>query len=124
MPKHFSCLFMSSSMLSVFHFTAGRISFYDQYGVIRDVIQNHLTEVMTLLTMSVPKNLTDCKEINRNKLKVFSALHQLDMPSAVLGQYQTYNSEVQLELNKTKDHFSLSPTYAGRLADQLPKCCV
>ncbi|XP_031423847.1 GDH/6PGL endoplasmic bifunctional protein isoform X2 [Clupea harengus] len=91
----------------------GRISFYDQYGVIRDVIQNHLTEVMTLLTMSVPKNLTDCKEINRNKLKVFSALHQLDMPSAVLGQYQTYNSEVQLELNKTKDHFSLSPTYAG-----------
>ncbi|KAG5274387.1 hypothetical protein AALO_G00135580 [Alosa alosa] len=91
----------------------GRISFYDQYGVIRDVIQNHLTEVMTLLTMRVPKNLTDCKEIDQNKLKIFSAFHPLDKGSAVIGQYQSYNSEVQLELNKTKDHLSLTPTFTG-----------
>lgn len=83
------------------------------------MIQNHLTEVMTLLTMSIPKNLTDCKEIDQNKLKVFSSLLPLEKDCAVVGQYQAYNSEVQLELNKTKDHFSFTPTFAGRLNDEL-----
>ncbi|XP_063070830.1 GDH/6PGL endoplasmic bifunctional protein [Engraulis encrasicolus] len=91
----------------------GRISFYDQYGVIRDVIQNHLTEVLTLLTMSVPRNLTDCYEVDRNKQRVFASLHRLEKGSAVIGQYQAYNTEVQSELNKTKDHFSFTPTFAG-----------
>ncbi|XP_067102718.1 GDH/6PGL endoplasmic bifunctional protein [Osmerus mordax] len=91
----------------------GRISFYDQYGVIRDVIQNHLTEVMTLLTLSLPANLSNCDDILQNKLKIFSVLKPLDKRQAVIGQYQTYNAEVQQELNKTKDHVSLTPTFAG-----------
>ncbi|KAK6321714.1 hypothetical protein J4Q44_G00086900 [Coregonus suidteri] len=91
----------------------GRIPFYDQYGVIRDVIQNHLTEVMTLLTMGLPANLSDVKEVLRNKLKIFSALQHLDRNCATIGQYQTYNLEVQEELNKTKEYYSLTPTFAG-----------
>uniref|UniRef100_A0A8C7IJG4 Hexose-6-phosphate dehydrogenase/glucose 1-dehydrogenase n=2 Tax=Oncorhynchus TaxID=8016 RepID=A0A8C7IJG4_ONCKI len=91
----------------------GRIPFYDQYGVIRDVIQNHLTEVMTLLTMGLPANLSDVKEVLRNKLKIFSALQHLDRNCATIGQYQNYNLEVQEELNKTKEYYSLTPTFAG-----------
>lgn len=91
----------------------GRIPFYDQYGVIRDVIQNHLTEVMTLLTMRLPDNLSDVKEVLRNKLKIFSALQHLDRNCATIGQYQNYNLEVQEELNKTKEYYSLTPTFAG-----------
>ncbi|CDQ78432.1 unnamed protein product [Oncorhynchus mykiss] len=91
----------------------GRISFYEQYGVIRDVIQNHLTEVMTLLTMELPSNLSNTKEVLKNKLKIFSALQRLDRNCAAIGQYQAYNAEVQEELSKTREHFSLTPTFAG-----------
>ncbi|XP_021425606.2 GDH/6PGL endoplasmic bifunctional protein [Oncorhynchus mykiss] len=91
----------------------GRISFYEQYGVIRDVIQNHLTEVMTLLTMELPSNLSNTNEVLKNKLKIFSALQRLDRNCAAIGQYQAYNAEVQEELSKTREHFSLTPTFAG-----------
>lgn len=91
----------------------GRIAFYDQYGVIRDVIQNHLTEVMALLTMRLPKHLSSNEEVLQNKLQIFSSLLPLGKNQAVIGQYQAYKSEVQQELNKTKDHISLTPTFAG-----------
>lgn len=91
----------------------GRIQFYDQYGVIRDMLQNHLTEIMTLLMMNIPANLSNSEEILHNKLKVFSGLEYPDRNSVVIGQYQDYNAQVQMELNKTKDYFSLTPTFAG-----------
>lgn len=91
----------------------GRIPFYDQYGVVRDVLQNHLTEVMTLLTMSLPMNLSSNEEVLRNKLQVFRSLLPVGKNQAVVGQYQEYKTEVQQELNKTKDHISITPTFAG-----------
>lgn len=94
----------------------GRIPFYDQYGVIRDVLQNHLTEVMALLTMRLPRNLSSSEEVLQNKLQIFSSLLPLGKNQAVIGQYQAYRSEVQQELNKTKDHVSLTPTFAAVLA--------
>ncbi|XP_044203655.1 GDH/6PGL endoplasmic bifunctional protein [Thunnus albacares] len=94
----------------------GRIPFYDQYGVIRDVIQNHLTEVMTLLTMTLPLNLSSSEEVTQNKLQIFSSLLPLGKNQAVIGQYQAYKTEVQQELNKTKDHVSVTPTFAAVLA--------
>lgn len=92
----------------------GRIPFYDQYGVIRDVLQNHLTEVMTLLTMRLPTNLSNSEEVLQNKLHIFRSLLPLGKKQAVLGQYQAYKSEVQRELNGTEDHVNLTPTYAGK----------
>ncbi|TRY69796.1 hypothetical protein DNTS_000586 [Danionella cerebrum] len=91
----------------------GRIQFYDQYGVIRDVLQNHLTEVMTLMLMKVPSNLSKSLEILQNKLNFLASLQHIDSSNAVVGQYQAYNVEVQEELNKTKNFFSLTPTFAG-----------
>lgn len=63
--------------------------------------------------MNIPANLSNSEEILQNKLKVFSGLEYLDRRNVVIGQYQGYNAEVQMELNKTKDYFSLTPTYAG-----------
>lgn len=91
----------------------GRIAFYDQYGVIRDVLQNHLTEVMTLLSMKLPKNLSNSEEVLNNKLQIFRSLLPVGKKQAVVGQYQAYKTEVQQELNKTKDHVSITPTFAG-----------
>lgn len=91
----------------------GRIAFYDEYGVIRDVLQNHLTKVLTLLTSRVPKNLSNSEEVLRNKLHIFKSLLPLGKNQAVVAQYQSYKAEVQQELNKTKDHITLTPTFAG-----------
>ncbi|XP_029288288.1 GDH/6PGL endoplasmic bifunctional protein [Cottoperca gobio] len=94
----------------------GRIPFYDQYGVIRDVLQNHLTEVMTLLTMRLPMNRSSSEEVLQNKLQIFSSLLPIGKNQAVVGQYQAYKTSVQQEMNKTKDHVSLTPTFAAVLA--------
>lgn len=94
----------------------GRIPFYDQYGVVRDILQNHLTEVMTLLTTKLPVNLSSSEEILRNKLQIFRSLLPIGKNQAVVGQYQAYKAEVQQELNKTKDHVTLTPTFAAVLA--------
>ncbi|XP_070697801.1 GDH/6PGL endoplasmic bifunctional protein [Pempheris klunzingeri] len=94
----------------------GRIPFYDQYGVVRDVLQNHLTEVMTLLTMKVPMNLSSGEEVLHNKLQIFRSMLPIGKNQAVMGQYQAYKAEVQQELNKTKDYISLTPTFAAILA--------
>ncbi|TDH13902.1 hypothetical protein EPR50_G00038190 [Perca flavescens] len=94
----------------------GRIPFYDQYGVIRDVLQNHMTEVMTLLTMRLPMNLSSSEEVLQNKLQIFSSMLPLGKSQAVVGQYQAYKTAVQQELNKTKDHVCLTPTFAAVLA--------
>uniref|UniRef100_UPI0037E979D0 GDH/6PGL endoplasmic bifunctional protein n=1 Tax=Semicossyphus pulcher TaxID=241346 RepID=UPI0037E979D0 len=94
----------------------GRIPFYDQYGVIRDVLQNHLTEVMTLLTMRLPMNLSSSEEVLQNKLQIFSSLLPVGKNQAVIGQYQEYKMQVQQELNMTKDHISITPTFAAVLA--------
>ncbi|KAK5616029.1 hypothetical protein CRENBAI_018484 [Crenichthys baileyi] len=94
----------------------GRIAFYDEYGVIRDVLQNHLTEVMALLTMKLPANVSNSGEVLRNKLEVLSSMLPLGKNQAVIGQYQNYKTEVQQELNKTKEHVSLTPTFAAVLA--------
>ncbi|XP_028303669.1 GDH/6PGL endoplasmic bifunctional protein [Gouania willdenowi] len=95
----------------------GRIHFYDQYGVVRDVLQNHLTEVMMLLTMKLPKNISNAEEVNQNKLQILSSLLPLGKNQAVVGQYQSYKTEVQQELNQTTDQsVSLTPTFAAVVA--------
>ncbi|XP_048471019.1 GDH/6PGL endoplasmic bifunctional protein [Rhincodon typus] len=91
----------------------GRTSFYEQYGVICDVVQNHLTEILTFVAMETPANISDSEEIHRNKMKVYASLERLEKRSAVTGQYQAYNSEVRQELQKPADYISTVPTFAG-----------
>uniref|UniRef100_A0A8C4TR82 GDH/6PGL endoplasmic bifunctional protein n=1 Tax=Falco tinnunculus TaxID=100819 RepID=A0A8C4TR82_FALTI len=93
----------------------GRTSFYEQYGVIRDVLQNHLTEALMFLIMELPANVSRAEEVLQCKLQAFQSLWGLEKNSAVLGQYQAYASQVQEELQKTRDYISTTPTFAGVL---------
>ncbi|XP_044852163.1 GDH/6PGL endoplasmic bifunctional protein [Mauremys mutica] len=93
----------------------GRTSFYEQYGVIRDVLQNHLTEVLLYLAMELPANISSAEEVLRHKLQTFKSLQGLESTSAVLGQYQAYAGQVREELQKAQDYVSTTPTFAGVL---------
>ncbi|XP_074831821.1 GDH/6PGL endoplasmic bifunctional protein [Carettochelys insculpta] len=93
----------------------GRTSFYEQYGVIRDVLQNHLTEALLSLAMELPANVSSAEEVLRHKLQTFKSLQSLESTSAVLGQYQTYASHVREELQKPQNYVTTTPTFAGVL---------
>ncbi|KAM5322435.1 GDH/6PGL endoplasmic bifunctional protein isoform 1-T1 [Glossophaga mutica] len=93
----------------------GRTSFYEEYGVIRDVLQNHLTEILTLVAMELPHNASSSAAVLQHKLQAFQALRGLRRGSAVLGQYQAYSEQVRRELRKPDSFQSLTPTFAGIL---------
>ena len=70
----------------------GRGSFYDSVGCLRDVVQNHLLQVVALLAMEPPVG-PDAKYLTDEKLKVFSAMRSIECDHVVRGQYRGYLDE-------------------------------
>jgi glucose-6-phosphate 1-dehydrogenase len=70
----------------------GRGAFYDQTGAIRDVIQNHLFQVMAYLAMEPPPN-TDSESIRDEKVKVLKAIPPLESKNVIRGQFNGYRKE-------------------------------
>jgi len=70
----------------------GRGAFYDQTGTIRDVVQNHLFQVLTNLTMDPPIR-TDSQSIRDEKVKVLKAIPPLKEKGVIRGQFRGYTSE-------------------------------
>lgn len=67
--------------------TQGRGGYFDSIGIIRDVIQNHLLQVLTLLLMEKPQDFS-AKAIRDEKVKVLKAIKPIDYENNVLiGQY-------------------------------------
>jgi glucose-6-phosphate 1-dehydrogenase len=70
----------------------GRGAFYDQTGAIRDVIQNHLFQVLANLAMEPPPR-TDSESIRDEKIKVLKAIPPLESTKVVRGQFSGYRKE-------------------------------
>jgi glucose-6-phosphate 1-dehydrogenase len=70
----------------------GRGAFYDQTGTIRDVIQNHLFQVLCNLAMEPPVR-TDSESIRDEKVKVLKAIPALEATNLVRGQFRGYLQE-------------------------------
>src|SRR6266478_4821552 len=70
----------------------GRGAFYDETGTIRDVVQNHLFQVLTNLAMEPPVR-TDSESIRDEKVKVLKAIPPLEAKNVVRGQFRGYRKE-------------------------------
>jgi glucose-6-phosphate 1-dehydrogenase len=70
----------------------GRGKFYDGVGAIRDVLQNHLIQILTMLTMEPPIDLSS-KSMQDEKIKVLSAVRDLQAADVIRGQYVGYLGE-------------------------------
>jgi glucose-6-phosphate 1-dehydrogenase len=70
----------------------GRGAFYEEAGAIRDVIQNHLFQVLANLAMEPPAG-TDSESVRDEKVKVLKAMKPLDAGSVVRGQFRGYRDE-------------------------------
>jgi len=71
---------------------SGRAAFYDQTGTIRDVMQNHLFQVLANLAMEPPVG-TDSESLRDEKTKVLKAVPPLEAGNLVRGQFRGFQSE-------------------------------
>ena len=70
----------------------GRGAFYDETGTVRDVVQNHLFQVLSNLAMEPPVR-TDSESIRDEKVKVLKAIPPLAADDVLRGQFRGYRSE-------------------------------
>jgi glucose-6-phosphate 1-dehydrogenase len=70
----------------------GRGAFYDHTGAVRDVIQNHIFQILSNLTMEPPVR-ADAESMRDEKVKVLKAIPPLDAKSIVRGQFRGYLAE-------------------------------
>jgi glucose-6-phosphate 1-dehydrogenase len=70
----------------------GRGKFYEETGAIRDVIQNHMLQVLGFLAMEAPV-MSYPESIRDEQVKVFRVIRPLDRASLVRGQYRGYRRE-------------------------------
>jgi glucose-6-phosphate 1-dehydrogenase len=70
----------------------GRGAFYDQTGAIRDVIQNHLFQIMSNLAMEPPVR-TDSESVRDEKVKVLKGIPPVVVNNIVRGQFRGYRQE-------------------------------
>jgi glucose-6-phosphate 1-dehydrogenase len=64
----------------------GRESYYDEAGAVRDIVQNHLTQLLTLVAMEAPVDMTP-DSIRSEKVKVLASMAPIDPDEVVFGQY-------------------------------------
>ncbi len=84
----------------------GRGKFYEETGVIRDVIQNHLFQVLSFLAMEAPSS-TEADAIHSEQAKVLRKVRPLSAADVVRGQYRGYRAEPDVARD------SPVPTYAA-----------
>jgi glucose-6-phosphate 1-dehydrogenase len=70
----------------------GRGRFYEETGAIRDVVQNHMLQVMALLTMDAPVR-HDHEAIRDEKARILKAMRPISPDDIVRGQFQGYREE-------------------------------
>jgi glucose-6-phosphate 1-dehydrogenase len=82
----------------------GRGAFYDETGAVRDVVQNHLFQVLSNLAMEPPVR-TDSEAIRDEKVKVLKAIPSLSPDNIVRGQFRGYRSEKGVAPDSTIETF-------------------
>ena len=82
----------------------GRGAFYETAGCLRDVIQNHLFQVVALLAMEPPVS-RDYGAVHTEKANVFEAMRPLEPSDLVRGQYAGYRKEPHVARNSDVETF-------------------
>jgi len=83
----------------------GRGAFYDQTGTIRDVMQNHLFQVLANLAMEPPAR-TDSESVRDEKVKVLKSMPSVETQAVVRGQFRGYRNEPGVAANSQVETFA------------------
>jgi glucose-6-phosphate 1-dehydrogenase len=82
----------------------GRGKFYDAVGATRDVLQNHILQVLTMLTMEPPIDMGS-EAMQNEKIKVLSAIRDINKTDVVRGQFDGYLDEAGVAENSDTETF-------------------
>lgn len=82
----------------------GRGKFYDGVGATRDVLQNHLLQVLTMLTMEPPIDMGS-ESMQNEKIKVLSAIRDINKTDVVRGQFEGFLDENGVAENSDTETF-------------------
>jgi glucose-6-phosphate 1-dehydrogenase len=95
---------------------AGRGGYFDRYGIVRDVVQNHLLQVVALVAMEPPHD-ADARTVRDEKVKVLQSIPPLTLEAVTLGQYAAGEVKGQPQPGYREDPTvpddSMTPTYAS-----------
>ncbi|MDH5596847.1 MAG: glucose-6-phosphate dehydrogenase (NADP(+)) [Candidatus Peregrinibacteria bacterium] len=83
-----------------------RVGYFDNVGIIKDMVQSHLLQILALLTMAMPVH-KEVHSIRREKGDVISSLRQDKKGGIVLGQYKSYKTQKEVQKG------SKTPTFAA-----------
>jgi glucose-6-phosphate 1-dehydrogenase len=94
--------------------TEGRGGYFDEFGIIRDIIQNHLIQVLCYVAMDKPKSLSS-EDIRDEKVKVLKCIAPLKKDNLVVGQYigSEDGTKPAYKDDDTVNNDSNVPTYAA-----------
>ncbi|KAI9033159.1 glucose-6-phosphate dehydrogenase [Hyaloraphidium curvatum] len=94
--------------------TEGRGGYFDEFGIIRDVMQNHLLQVLSLIAMERPMSL-DAQDVRNEKVRVLKYIRPLALEDCVLGQYTASldGKKPGYKDDKTVPKDSIVPTFAA-----------
>jgi glucose-6-phosphate 1-dehydrogenase len=82
----------------------GRGKFYDQTGALRDVVQNHLLQVLSNIAMEPPPGL-DAEMLRDEKAKVLKGIRPLQLRDVIRGQFRGYRDEPGVSANSQVETF-------------------
>jgi glucose-6-phosphate 1-dehydrogenase len=82
----------------------GRGKFYDGVGATRDVLQNHILQVLTMLTMEPPISISS-EDMQNEKIKVLSAIRDIKRDDVIRGQYVGYLDEDGVSVHSDTETF-------------------
>lgn len=94
--------------------TEGRGGYFDEFGIIRDVLQNHLMQIVCVLAMEKPCSL-DSEDIRDEKVRVLRTVPPIDMKDVLVGQYvgSDDGSKPGYKDDDTVPKDSITPTFAA-----------
>ncbi|KAI8322321.1 glucose-6-phosphate 1-dehydrogenase [Martensiomyces pterosporus] len=93
--------------------TEGRGGYFDEFGIIRDVMQNHLLQVLSIVAMNQPKSLNS-EDIRDRKTEVLRRILPIQLEDTLLGQYvgTRSGSKPGYKDDDTVPKDSITPTFA------------
>ncbi|GAA5847934.1 hypothetical protein JCM9279_003497 [Rhodotorula babjevae] len=92
--------------------TEGRGGYFDEFGIIRDVMQNHLLQVLSILTMERPVSFS-AEDIRDEKVKVLRYIPEIKPEDVLLGQYVAKDDKPGYLDDETVPKGSICPTFAA-----------
>src|SRR3989344_4304826 len=83
----------------------GRGTYYDHYGALKDVVQNHMMQLLSLTAMEAPRKLTE-GHIRDEKVKILRMIRDVKPEDVVLGQYNGYRKEKGVKKDSRTETFA------------------